>query len=51
MNIPLLSLITWVVPTLHNNHHVNTRKYSFAKTEKEFDPSIIFLPFIEEKSR
>ena len=50
MNIPLLSLITWG-QALHNNHHVNTRKYSFAKTEKEFDPSIIFLPFIEEKSR
>ena len=50
MNIPLLSLITWG-QALHNNHHVDTTKFSFARTKKEFDPSIIFLPFIEEKSR
>ena len=49
-NIPLLALLTWG-QAWHNNHHVDTRSYNFAKSKKEFDPSIIFLPFIEEKTR
>ena len=50
VNIPLLALITWG-QALHNNHHYDTKSYNFAKNKKEFDPSVIFLPFIEEKTR
>ena len=49
MNIPILTWLTWG-QALHNNHHNNTRLYDFAE-KGEFDPSIIFLPFIEEKVR
>lgn len=47
MNIPFLGLLTWG-QALHNNHHVNTRTYSFAREKNEFDPSVIFLPFIAD---
>jgi stearoyl-CoA desaturase (delta-9 desaturase) len=50
VNIPLLALITWG-QALHNNHHYDTKTYNFAKNKKEFDPSVIFLPFIEKKTR
>ena len=49
MNIPLLALFTWR-QALHNNHHVATRHYNYAKKKYEFDPAIIFLPFIKEKT-
>ena len=49
MNIPLLALFTWG-QALHNNHHVATRHYNYAKKKYEFDPAIIFLPFIKEKT-
>ena len=47
-NIPLLALFTWG-QALHNNHHSYPKNYNFAKTKKEFDPCVIFLPFIKEK--
>ena len=50
VNIPLFALLTWG-QALHNNHHYDTESYNFAKKKNEFDPSIIFLPFIKEKVR
>ena len=48
VNIPFLALLTWG-QALHNNHHHDSKSFDFAKKKKEFDPSIIFLPFIEKK--
>ena len=49
MNIPLLALFTWG-QALHNNHHIATKHYNYARSKYEFDPAIIFLPFIKEKT-
>ena len=46
-NIAILSWLTWG-QSLHNNHHYDIRQYNFAN-KNEYDPSTIFLPFIEEK--
>lgn len=46
-NLKLLGLLTWG-QALHNNHHNNPSNYSFA-SKNEFDPSVIFLPFIKAK--
>lgn len=45
-NHPLLGLLTWG-QSLHNNHHHDPKSYSFAKGKLEWDPCVIFLPFLK----
>lgn len=49
MNLPILALFTWG-QALHNNHHYSSANYNFASNDRwEFDPAVIFLPFIKAK--
>lgn len=47
-NVHLLGYISWG-NGWHNNHHYNQGKYNFGGTKWwEFDPCVIFLPFIKK---
>lgn len=51
-NVPFLAWITWG-QGWHNNHHAKASSYDFGTSvsgnKKEFDLSLIFLPFIATK--
>ena len=51
-NIPILAFITWG-QGWHNNHHHQSSSYDFgtaiSKKAHEYDPCMLFLPFIAEK--
>jgi fatty-acid desaturase len=49
-NIPYISLIAWGF-NWHNNHHFSPGTFCYGKGisgKQEFDPSIIFIPFIRK---
>lgn len=47
-NVHLLGYVSWG-NGWHNNHHYNQSKYNFGGTKWwEFDPCVIFLPFIKK---
>jgi stearoyl-CoA desaturase (delta-9 desaturase) len=49
-NVPLLGYLVWG-NGWHNNHHFNPGQFDFGKAvsgKNEFDPCILFLPFIRQ---
>ena len=47
INNRILALLTWG-QALHNNHHNQPGNFDFSVKKNEFDPCLIFLPFIQE---